>query len=249
MHLDVTDLRQFYYRTRLGRSAQRAIRDEVVRYWPDVTGQFVAGMGFAVPLLRPLRAQARHCIALMPGAQGVMPWPAGEPNHSVLCEETLWPLQNGAVDRLIMLHALETSIIPGRLLQEAYRVLGPGGRAMFIVPNRAGIWARSDRTPFGFGRPYSLSQLEQQLRDYDFKPQRHSATLFQPVSDKPFWLRAAPMLERVGRKVTGRFAGGVLIVEACKQIPARAGGQGAMVRKPKLVLDAPGQPVPSRVTP
>jgi len=53
MHLDVVDLRNFYYRTGLGRAAQRAVRDQIVRFWPEAKGQTVAGFGFAVPLLRP----------------------------------------------------------------------------------------------------------------------------------------------------------------------------------------------------
>ena len=53
MHLDVVDLRNFYYRTQLGRVAQRAIRDTVVKTWPSAQGQTVVGFGFAVPLLRP----------------------------------------------------------------------------------------------------------------------------------------------------------------------------------------------------
>ena len=84
MHLDVLDLRNFYYRTQLGRVAQRAIREQVVALWPDVKGQTVAGYGFAVPLLRPYLDQARRVIGLMPGPQGVMPWPAGGDNVSVL---------------------------------------------------------------------------------------------------------------------------------------------------------------------
>ena len=38
-------------------------------------------------------------VALMPGPQGVMPWPSNAPNVSVLCEETRWPLETGHVDR------------------------------------------------------------------------------------------------------------------------------------------------------
>ena len=88
MHLDVQDLRSFYYRTQLGRAAQRSIRDQVVEHWPDTKGLTVAGFGFAVPLLRPFLAESRRVIALMPGPQGVMAWPQGMPNVSVLCEET-----------------------------------------------------------------------------------------------------------------------------------------------------------------
>ena len=100
----------------------------------------------------------------MPGPQGVMPWPPNAPNVSVLTEETRWPIETGHIDKLVVLHGLETSERPSQLLSECWRVLGPGGKAVFVVPNRAGLWSRSDRTPFGFGRPYTLGQLETQLQ-------------------------------------------------------------------------------------
>lgn len=242
MHLDVLDLRTFYYRTRLGRAAQKAVRDRVVSFWPEAKGQTVVGFGFAQPLLRPFLGDARRVIGLMPGAQGVMHWPAGQPNLSVLCEETLWPLQTGMADKLVMLHGLETSSNAGALLTEAYRVLGPGGRALFIVPNRAGLWSRNDRTPFGFGRPYSLTQIEAQLREFDFNPAGHAAALFQPPSERHFWMRAGGLLERTGSRLSGRYAGGVLVVEATKQVPARSGGLGVTERRPLRVLDGIAQP-------
>ena len=103
MHLDVLDLRHFYYRTQLGRVAQRAIRDQLVAMWPALPGHTVAGFGFAVPLLRPYLASSRRVIGLMPGPQGVMPSPQGMLNVSVLCEETDWPLSTGFVDRLVLM--------------------------------------------------------------------------------------------------------------------------------------------------
>ena len=243
MHLDVLDLRTFYYRTRLGRSAQRAVRQRVESFWPDVSGQTVVGFGFAVPVLRPFLPSARRVIALMPGPQGVMPWPAGKPNLSVLCEETLWPLRTGQADRLILLHGLETSENASALLAECYRVLAPNGRALFIVPNRAGLWSRTDRTPFGFGRPYSLTQLDSQLKAHDFVPAGHCAALFQPPSERRFWMRTAALFDQAGRSITGRFAGGILIVEATKQVPARSGGLGVRARRPLRVLDGVPGPV------
>ncbi|MEM9970429.1 MAG: methyltransferase domain-containing protein [Pseudomonadota bacterium] len=248
MHLDVQDLRNFYYRTRLGRVAQRAIREQVDELWGDATGQSVVGFGFAAPLLRPFLADARRVTALMPGQQGVMPWPQGHANHSVLCEETLWPMENDSVDRLLVMHGLETSEQPVPLLDECYRVLAPEGRGLFIVPNRAGLWARRDATPFGFGRPFSLSQLEAQLSFIGLKPRRHTAALYQPPSDTRFWLRTAPLWEGLGRKVSRRFAGGVLIVEVGKQIPAppRPGLPEAL-KRPLRVLDGLTQPEPKPV--
>lgn len=242
MHLDVLDLRNFYYRTRLGRAAQKAIRDQVQIFWPDGEGQTVVGFGFAAPLLRPYLEKATRILCLMPGPQGVMPWPAGKPNVSVLCEETLWPLQTGQADRLVVLHGLETSENPSRLLEECSRVLAPSGKALFIVPNRSGLWARRDKTPFGFGRPYSLSQLEGQLKDHGFVPERHIAALYQPPSDRRFWLKTGAFWENTGRRVSLGRGGGVLMVEATKQVYARPRGLPKAAKRPMRILEGIGTP-------
>ncbi|WP_101065716.1 methyltransferase domain-containing protein [Roseovarius salinarum] len=237
MHLDVQDLRNFYYRSALGRAAQKVIRREVLRLWPEAKGQTVAGFGFAVPFLRPYLADSRRTIALMPAPQGVIGWPAGMPNISVLCEETAWPLETGHVDKLLVIHGLETSERPAPLLDECWRVLGPGGSALFIVPNRGGLWSRSDRTPFGFGRPYSQSQLENQLKAHAFLPERHTTTLFQPPLNRRFWRKTAGMWERLGGRLSVIAAGGVLIVEASKRVHAPSGpGLRETVRRPLEVL-------------
>ena len=243
MHLDVLALRQFYYRTQLGRIAQKSIRDQVRELWPEAKGQTVAGFGFAVPLLRPYLGEARRVIAVMPAEQGVMPWPQGEPNVSLLAEEHRWPLPTGMVDKLVCLHGLETSEAPPLLLDEIARVLGPGGRALFVVPNRGGLWARRDATPFGFGRPYSLGQLETQLKRHEFVPERHVAALFAPPSEKRFWLKSAEMLDRFGKRMSSYYAGGVIILEASKRTmaPTRP-GLAERVTRPLRVLEGTAQP-------
>lgn len=244
MHLDVIDLRRFYYRTPLGRIAQKAVRERMVEMWPTAKGETVVGFGFAVPLLRPYLANAKRVIGVMPAEQGVMPWPAGLDNVSLLCREGLWPVQTGQADKLICLHGLETSEHPASVLDECQRVLAPGGRAMFIVPNRMGLWARRDGTPFGFGRPYSLGQLEAQLEAFDFIPERHASALFAPPFSKRFWLRSADMLERVGTKLSPYRAGGVILIEASKRIPARRKpGLAERMRRPLRVLEGNPQPV------
>ncbi len=243
MHLDVLDLRSFYYRSALGRAAQKAVRDQLVEMWPQARGETVVGFGFAVPLLRPYLGQARRVIGLMPGQQGVMSWPAAMPNVATLCEETRWPLGTGAVDKLVLLHGLETSERPAALLNECRRVLAPGGRAMFIVPNRGGMWSRSDRTPFGYGRPYTMGQLESQLKAHDFVPDRHVSALFMPPARQRFWLRSAQFWERSGRRLSMFRAGGVLFAEASKQMfqPKRP-GLPETVRKPLRLLEGLAQP-------
>lgn len=242
MHLDVQDMRTFYYRSALGRAAQLSLRNRLLELWPEAKGQTVVGYGFAAPLLRPFLKDARRVIALMPGPQGVMPWPVDAPNIAVLTEETHWPLETGRVDKLVMLHGLETSERAFDLLEEAWRVLGPGGKAIFIVPNRAGLWSRRDRTPFGFGRPYSASQLETQLRKHQFLPERHLGALYQFPSSKRFWLKSAGLFEKVGRTLPGMIAGGAFMVEASKLVyPPK--GKIQRRRDPISVLEGVPRPV------
>lgn len=243
MHLDVLDLRNFYYRTKLGRVAQRAVRDQLLQMWPEAKGQTVVGFGFSAPLLRPYLNEARRVMSFMPGPQGVMPWPAGGNNVSALVEETQWPVPNGMVDKLILLHGLETSEQPSMVLEEASRVLGPGGRVIFVVPNRSGMWARRDVTPFGFGRPYSLGQLEAQLKAHGFQPERHRAALYAPPSTKRFWLRTSPVVEKFGRQMSSYYAGGVIMVEASKRVYRPEGpGLPEAVRRPLRVLEGVATP-------
>ncbi|WP_293447358.1 class I SAM-dependent methyltransferase [Planktotalea sp.] len=247
MHLDVQDLRNFYYRSTLGRAAQRAVRNRVLGMWPQAQGMTVAGFGFAAPLLRPYLKDARRVVALMPGPQGVIPWPAGLPNVSVLCEEMLWPIETGRVDRLIVMHGLETSENPTAVLDECWRTLGPGGRALFIVPNRAGLWSRSDATPFGYGRPYTMTQIETQLKRHGFMPERHSAALYQPPNSKRGWMKSGGLLERIGSKIPAIFPAGVLIVEASKRVHAPT-GHSKRLRLPSPLEVLKPKPVAEPVT-
>lgn len=242
MHLDVQDMRNFYYRSPLGRVVQTALRRHIAQLWTNTKGQTVVGYGFAVPLLRPFVDTSRRVVGLMPAPQGVMPWPPRAPNLSVLCEETRWPLETGHVDRLVVLHGLETSEQPSALLEECARVLGPGGRALFIVPNRVSLWARQERTPFGFGRPYTLGQLESQLRKHGFLPENHRAALYQPPSMSRFWMKSAPVWERIGQSMGTVMAGGVLMVEASKRVQTTNGTPiGRVVRDSLGALSPEGE--------
>jgi len=160
------------------------------------------------------------------------------PNVSVLTEETLWPIETGHVDKLVVMHGLETSEQPSKVLEECWRVLGPGGRALFVVPNRAGLWSRSDRTPFGFGHPYSATQLENLLRSHHFVPENHCSALYLPPSFRRFWLKSGSLIEKTGQRIPTIMAGGVLMVEVSKLIRPPSGTVTKdKVKRPIKALD------------
>lgn len=247
MHLDVLELREFYYRSALGRAVQRAVRDQLLRLWPDAQGDTVVGYGFAVPLLRPFLPKARRVMALMPGPQGVMHWPAGQPNISVLCDPKRWPLEANSVDKLVLYHGLDASTQPAAVLEECYRVLSPEGRAVVIVPNRASLWARKEGTPFSVSRPYTPSQLEAQLQWHGFLPCNHVTALYQPPWPSRFWLKVGPGIEKVGQSIPAWRGGGVLMLEVTKQVPRPTRpGLGQILARPLGVLDGIAQPEPVR---
>ncbi|NVN85560.1 MAG: methyltransferase domain-containing protein [Rhodopseudomonas sp.] len=216
MTIDVIDLRDFYSK-RLGVVARRIINRGIQARWPDARGQRVLGLGYPTPYLGLFREDSERCIAFMPAAQGVLKWPTARATLSTLVEEHSLPLPDAAVDRILLVHSLEMSDDPEGLLREVWRVLAPSGRLLAIVPNRRGVWARTDNTPFGHGRPYSRSQIAQLLRRTWFTPVAWGEALFVPPIAQGWLLRSAPAWERIGGALSLPFAG-VHVVEATKQV-------------------------------
>lgn len=216
MATDVIDLRDFY-QSPLGSAACRLVRHRLRRIWPDVRGMRVLGLGYGTPYLHPFRAEAERVVAAMPSSQGVLHWPAKGPGLVALTDEADLPFPDNLFDRVLLAHALEVSDQLRPMLREIWRVLADNGRLTLIVPNRRGIWARIDSTPFGHGRPYTQTQLSRLLRDNMFTPEQSAAALFVPPSASRMALAAAPAWEKVGERWFRTFAG-VVLVEASKQI-------------------------------
>ncbi|MFZ4125969.1 MAG: class I SAM-dependent methyltransferase, partial [Rickettsiales bacterium] len=164
---DVIALRQFYSAA-LGRKVKQRLRHILRETWPEHEGETILGLGYATPLLRALeRTQGKHAaiIAGMPAAQGAIYWPIHTDNRSFLMNEQNLPLRDNSVNRVVMLHMLEHSNEPEKLLAECYRMLVPGGRIVIIVPNRRGLWQSLGETPYTQGTPYRSSQLKHLLHD------------------------------------------------------------------------------------
>jgi SAM-dependent methyltransferase len=217
---DVVDLSAFYA-TLLGQTARQAIGQQLREIWPDLRGRRLLGLGYATPYLALFRTEAACSMAAMPAGQGALPWPEGARGLTLLAEETSLPLADRSIDRLLLIHGLEFGEPPNEMLREIWRVLADDGRLLVVVPARRGMWSSSDRTPFGQGQPYSMSQLTRLLRDNLFTPTLTARALYLPPIGSPTLLRAGAAWERLGRRWFPRFAG-VLLAEAGKEIYAAA---------------------------
>ncbi|MFG1299419.1 methyltransferase domain-containing protein [Xanthobacter sp. V3C-3] len=225
MFLDVVDLRNFYAQP-IGIMTRRLLGRAIRGRFDNVTGLRVLGLGYATPYLGVFREEAERCIAVMPAAQGVVRWPSAAPTLATLADETLLPLPTASMDRVVAVHALEMTPNAAEMLGEVWRVLAPGGRLLAVVPNRRGVWARLDTTPFGNGRPFSRGQVVSLLREAMFTPVGWNEALYAPPSR--WFLRTAVAWERIGARLALPFSG-VLVVEATKQLH-----RPAPIRRPRL---------------
>jgi SAM-dependent methyltransferase len=213
---DILILNKFYSSI-LGQVARRLIRRQLRALWPDVHDKKILGLGYATPFLRPFVGEARLSIAVMSARLGAVQWPYYGRKLVALAEETNLPLADLSVDRVLLVHGLEITEDVTGLMREIWRVLADGGELLIVVPNRQGIWAQIDRTPFGQGRPYSILQLSATLTDMLFVPKRVARALYFPPISSPFLLTTAPAWEKIGSRWFPAFSG-ILMIEASKQI-------------------------------
>src|SRR5947199_823557 len=105
---------------------RRFIAPGIIARGNDARSLRVLGIGYATPYLGLFRGEAERCLALMPAPQGVVRWPSTRPALAALVEEDELPLTDSAVDRVLLVHALEMSPDPAELLREIWRVLAAG---------------------------------------------------------------------------------------------------------------------------
>lgn len=218
-----------FYKSFGGRIVRRLLRERVSGFWPEVNGLRILGGGYALPFLN-LQEGAERSIAVMFKGQGVHHWPEDGANAACLSEETDLPFETNSIDRILLIHSLEFTGFLKPAFEEFYRVLKSNGRIMVVVPNRLGLWARAEWTPFGRGTPYSARQVEDFLRENLFVTERTAGALYVPPFQNRALLRTAPWWEKIGAYLYPGM-GGVVCVEASKQIYAGMGGRTVNARK------------------
>jgi SAM-dependent methyltransferase len=230
--MDVADLREFYA-SPLGKATRRILAPRLAAAIGPLRQETVLGLGFAPPYFDAGGSDTARFLAFMPARQGVIQWPHEAAVSSALVDEFDLPLLESTADVALVIHALEVSDSPVELLREIWRVLAPQGRLILVVPNRRGLWAGFDSSPFGQGQPYSRGQLAALLKESQFSAQSWTYALRMPPSQREWVHKAARAFEHTGGWLAGRLSG-VIIVEATKQVYAFTPGKRARRLVPRL---------------
>lgn len=227
----VQKLEQFYT-GHLGAAAQAMVSRRLQSLWPGMDGLDVLGFGYGIPYLHSYAEQVRSMVYAMPSEQGVARQMSARGNISVLTMDRELPFGPSVFDRVLVAHGLEEAPHMPALLDELWRVMKPEGRIVIVAANRAGLWARSDKTPFGAGRPFSGSQLSEALKTSGFVPLVRSGALYCPPMNKMCGLRTAGGFEKFGETVWPGLSG-LVLVEAVKRLyGGRDSRQKKRLRRP-----------------
>jgi len=230
--MDVVDLREFYG-SALGRSAHALIGGALLQRLKPLSGQTVLGLGYAHPYLENHVSADIVTLSFMLARQGVIHWPMVEMVRSALVDECDLPLLESVADHVVVVHGLELADDSQAMLHEIWRVMAPQGRPYLCFPNRRGLWSASDASPFGFGQPFSRSQLAGLLKEARFTTNWWKEALVLPPLSAPWLLKTASACEAIGTRMVGRFSG-VIMVEAVKQVYAFSSGKRVRRLVPRL---------------
>lgn len=209
--MNIVDTAEFYTQ-KLGKATLDLLSQRLRKHMPSGPDALVMGLGYAAPFLS---GDKRH-LAFMMARSGVVHWPSVGEVKSSLVDELALPLPDNSVEVAVLIHALEFTESAEDLLDEIWRVLAPEGKLIAIVPNRRGLWAISDATPYGQGQPFSRGQLLRLLKNAKFSISSIDPAFIAPPFAGPAILRALEPLVKLG--VVG-FAG-LNFAVATKQVHA-----------------------------
>jgi SAM-dependent methyltransferase len=217
--MNVVELREFYA-SPLGKATHRLLAAKLLPALEIGPDAVTLGLGYATPYLK----EGARNLAFMMARQGVVAWPKEGSQQSALVDELDLPLPDNSVEAAFVIHGLEFSESPIEMLQELWRVLAPQGRLILVVPNRRGLWAASDASPFGFGQPFSRGQLWALLKEAQFSFTRMEPALIMPPRAKLVGSPIAGNVEKYGKSLLGHLSG-VIVIEATKQVYAYSAGR------------------------
>jgi len=233
-----------FYASRLGLAAQDMVMRRLTPLWPDLSGRDVLGFGYCGPYLNRYLKTANRVVLAMPGGQGAVAKQGPRGVIACLTEEYSLPFSDSRFDYVLCVHGAEEAPDLPTLLRELWRVTRAEGRIVVVASNRSGMWSRSEKSPFGAGRPFSRAQLRRALNEAGFVPSVWSGALYVPPIRRVMKPGFIGGCESFGETVWPGFSG-LVLVEAIKRLYAEPKGHAKkLVMRPSFG----GKPIANRAT-
>ena len=218
--------------------ARRLIRRRLRALWPNVTRRARARPRLRDALSRG--SSARRPSAAWPSCRRSRACCTGRPRGRASSRSSTRPscrCPNVSVDRVLLVHAarMHRAAAP-----DAARGLARDARrrpALVVVPNRRGIWARIDRTPFGQGHPYAAASCRGCCATTCSCRCAPSRALFMPPS-RSRWCCAAARRGSASAGAVPAFAGR----GAWSRRASRSTRRAPPSRGPRGIVEIPAQP-------
>jgi SAM-dependent methyltransferase len=240
MRQDAVSIERFYA-SPLGEAASRILSGKLADLWGDARGLSVLGLGYALPIVGAFGTEPARIACAVPHEHGPVYWNySGRGNSAVSVDDPRLPFPDGLFDRVVVLHGLEEAADSRVYLREIWRVTAPEGRIVLAAANRRGFWARATQTPFGYGRPWSRSQLTSLLSGGLFHVTASTGALYMPPVAIGLVSSAAEGWEAIGRYILPGLSG-VILVEAVKRLYAPPGGGAGAPVTERLTIARPAR--------
>ncbi len=221
MRVSIKDFAKFY-QSDLGKIVADLICEYTMTCWldkpqKDLSNEDILGYGFSPPIFSRLKINAARKINYVLQCELSDDEICLAQNDWVIGQETRTPFQDGQFEKILCTNGLEESENPIRTLRELWRILSPEGSLILVVPNRRGLWARSDNSPFGQGRPFSRTQLLKLVSDSLFEVKIARRILYAPPIEHPIINKVCNHFEKIGATLWPTF-GGLLFFELKKRV-------------------------------
>jgi SAM-dependent methyltransferase len=218
MKIALEKIRKFY-KSSLGEYVLSCLKPYISSFLPlSLRHKSILGIGFAENFIDTSLSQKNILIHCFPNFfyNGLGGCETAENN--VFFHEHALPFLNQSVDYAILIHSCEFFSNSDCFFEELWRILSPEALTLIIVPNRQGVWSWFDSTPFGYGHPYTMSQLKDFLAQKGFLIYDENSALFYPPLHLKKGTSFFKYLENFGRRYLKKIAG-VNIVYAQKKAP------------------------------
>lgn len=187
----------------------------------------VAPQSYA-PLLEDVAERSGWTSVLAPAAGDGL---GGEPGATHRPKRLIWglpesmPCASGQLDLVVLVHSLEYSRSPYRILAEAERILAPNGRLLVLTFNPLSLFGlvhpwrryRHRQGPWP-GRFFSARQVRRMVESTSLVPERSRFAFFRPPFESEGPLRATGFLDRLPKRRRLPL-GAVSCVQARKEEP------------------------------